>query len=325
MQTDNLKVFISYSWDSDEHKQWVIYLVNALRKKGIDAINDSFILQSETVNLNSMMVSQIRNSDYIIIVLTENYAKKADELQGGVGFETMLTLQYVRDNLSKLILIMRHTGDYVKVFPFHLQGVSAIDFSIDGEFDKKLEELEYRIRNVPFYEKEPLGVMRELKPKTVTMPKSESINNKLIPKLKKFADKEKSEFLQDAYKQMLEKFNQLFEQTKKVNEEFDYTYDEISNRKSIYRAYVNGSLRTGIKIWRGSLGGLSEGIYLSYGNIINEDSDHSFNEWIQCEINHDNTLQLRRTMNFYGNRDKDDIDSIVQEIWVDHIKNNIER
>lgn len=34
----NPKVFISYSWDSESHKKWVIALSNELRKNGIDAV-----------------------------------------------------------------------------------------------------------------------------------------------------------------------------------------------------------------------------------------------------------------------------------------------
>jgi len=29
------KIFISYSWDSNEHQEWVLYLANDLRKKRI--------------------------------------------------------------------------------------------------------------------------------------------------------------------------------------------------------------------------------------------------------------------------------------------------
>ncbi len=119
MKKDNPTVFVSYSWDSKNHQQWVLNLTNKLRRKGVDATMDVFETQSKTVNLNHMMVSKIKNSDYIVIILTENYAQKADESHGGVGFETILTMPYLRENLSKLILVMRHQGDYTKVFPFH--------------------------------------------------------------------------------------------------------------------------------------------------------------------------------------------------------------
>ncbi len=324
MQRSNPKVFVSYSWDSREHQHWVIRLTNALRKNGVDASMDAFITQAGTVNLNMMMISQIKSCDYIIVVLTENYALKADEIQGGVGYETILTASYIQENPNKLIPIMRHNGDYLKVFPFHLKGEYSIDFSCDEDFDDRLEELLYKILNTPLYEVEPLGKVPDLKPKAISELRNTAPDNSVIPKLKKITDIEKSRFLQDTYHQMETKFRNLFEQTKAANIEFDYTYEPLTKRKAIFKAYVNGNIRTGLKIWYGSLMSSLDGIYLEYGANIDESNDHSFNEWILCEVK-DNTLRLKQTMSIFGNNDKNDIDSIVREIWVNQIKNRLER
>jgi hypothetical protein len=325
MQKKNPTVFVSYSWDSKTHQQWVLNLTNELRRKGIDATMDVFETQLQTVNLNAMMVSKIKNSDYIVIVLTENYAQKADELKGGVGFETILTIPYLRENLGKLILLMRHQGDYTKVFPFHYKDVYAIDFSNDREYKEKLDELVHKIYNVPLYEMAELGPIPDLKPKkTVSYLETVATGTRLIPKLKKITDMDKGQFLKDAYQQICSKLRNLFEQTKRINEEFDYTYEEITSRKTIFYAYIDGNKKTGIKIWYGSSMGFSEAIYLLYGNRIDENSDGSFNEMISCEINSKNELQLKRTMTSYGDKENNDIDSIVEDIWIYHIKNNIE-
>ncbi|MPN55792.1 hypothetical protein SDC9_203476 [bioreactor metagenome] len=164
MSQRNPKVFVSYSWDNIEHQQWVVDLTNGLRRKGIDATMDLFQTQQKTVNLNRMMIENIKQSDYVVVVLTEEYAKKADNFQGGVGFETLLTIPDIKNNLSKLIFIMRHNGDYTKVFPFHVRDIYAIDFSNDNQFESKLEELIYKIYDVPLYEVDPIGIMPDLKP-----------------------------------------------------------------------------------------------------------------------------------------------------------------
>ena len=39
------KVFISYSWTSNEHQQWVLDLATALRDNGVDAILDKWDLK----------------------------------------------------------------------------------------------------------------------------------------------------------------------------------------------------------------------------------------------------------------------------------------
>lgn len=41
----NPKVFISYSWDNKEHKEWVYNLAVNLRSHGIDVILDQFDLR----------------------------------------------------------------------------------------------------------------------------------------------------------------------------------------------------------------------------------------------------------------------------------------
>lgn len=53
-------------------------LVNTLRKDdGIEATLDKYILQDGTNNLNRMMVDNIHNYDYVVVVLTENYKRKS--------------------------------------------------------------------------------------------------------------------------------------------------------------------------------------------------------------------------------------------------------
>ena len=65
-------------------------LANALRKNGVEANIDRFLTQTSTVNLNTMMITNMKKNDFVIVVLTETFAEKADDFKGGVGFETIL-------------------------------------------------------------------------------------------------------------------------------------------------------------------------------------------------------------------------------------------
>lgn len=70
------KVFISYSYDSKEHEQWVENLANKLRTDaGVNAVIDKFVLNTAS-DLNQIMIQGFKKSDKVVIVLTENYAKK---------------------------------------------------------------------------------------------------------------------------------------------------------------------------------------------------------------------------------------------------------
>jgi hypothetical protein len=148
---EHKSAFISYGWDSEEHKQLVMDFANLLRRNGVNATIDRFITQSNTTNLNAMMIKNMRNNDFIIVVLTEKFAEKADNFQGGVGFETLLSLPILQENPDKLIFVLRHKSNFRNAFPFHLQGYYAINFSDDRNFDESFEELLHRIQDVPLY------------------------------------------------------------------------------------------------------------------------------------------------------------------------------
>ena len=152
------KVFVSYSWDSNEHNEWVSKFVSKLRSNGVDAKYDRLLTQRGTTNLDKMMVEEIKNSDYVLVILTEKYAEKANNHEGGVGFETQLLITESRKNLQKIIPIVRVTeGKAENVIPYYLQSAHYIDFSNSSNFDDSYEHLFYRIYKTDMIEIQPLG------------------------------------------------------------------------------------------------------------------------------------------------------------------------
>ncbi|MDU1005457.1 MAG: toll/interleukin-1 receptor domain-containing protein [Clostridium butyricum] len=101
------KVFISYSWDNDLHKDWIVMLTNNLRKQGIDANFDRGVIQKGTINLNRMMIENLRDNDFIIVVMTKNYKERAEGYKGGVGLETMLLGNEILSDTQKVIPLKR--------------------------------------------------------------------------------------------------------------------------------------------------------------------------------------------------------------------------
>ena len=67
--------FMSYSWDSDGHKNWVRHLAEKLRNNGVDVFLDQWHLQLGS-NLTHFMEESIRDSDYILLICTPKFAKK---------------------------------------------------------------------------------------------------------------------------------------------------------------------------------------------------------------------------------------------------------
>lgn len=313
----NPTVFISYSWDTQEHKEWVIALANELRRNGIIAETDEFITQRGTVNLNRMMVENIRDKDYTLVILTDKYAEKADGFKGGVGYETSLLINEITDNINKIIPIMKFNGDTKKAIPFYLKGVTYINFSNDSNFNEKFEELKYRILNVNRIEMEPLGDIPMLKPRKVTMDtlqRSTEVYDDLIPNFKEITDRDKNRFIKDSYKEIVDQLIALGEQTKKKNPMFDFEVDVVTNKKSIIKYYINDMEKHSVKIWLGNNFSREENIHLSYGHQ-GFDSDNSCNEMILCEVNKNKELKLKMTMSMTSNREDRDAKDISVEIW----------
>lgn len=319
---ERITAFFSYSWDNPQHEQWVVDLANRLRADGgIDAQIDKFVLYEKTVNLNQMMIEAMRDYDYVIVVLTENYANKADAFTGGVGFESELLLPTLRRNKDKIILIMRHSGNYEAVFPFHLQDYYAIDFSNEDQFENKLQELIRRIYRASPYQKAPLGEIPQFDSAVITPAVPlKSVKSLLadiqMPILKKYTDLDKEEHLKRSYKEMKELFIQLFEQVQTVNPIFKFTLDEDSSQKCMFKFYVDGQLKTGLKMWIGGFSYSSPSINFHYG--VHSFNDNSMNEMIYSEVKND-ALSLRMTMNFYDRDESTTPETIVRTIWKNHI------
>ncbi|MFJ7764442.1 toll/interleukin-1 receptor domain-containing protein [Bacillus toyonensis] len=322
MSAERKKAFISYSWDNPQHEQWVFDLNNSLREKGVICTIDKIITQQATTNLNTMMIQNMKNNDYIIVVLTENYAQKADSLQGGVGFETTLSLPILQENPKKLIFILRHKESFSNAFPFHLKGYYAIDFSDDTQFEDKFEELLHRIYDIPLYEEAPIGDIPNLQPrKTISKQPQQTTDFSYvsIPSLNTVTDLNKEEFLFLNYKEINNQLERLLQHINKQNPSITYTQDIIHNKKHIYKLYVNGMNKTGVKIWLGSHFGTTPNINFAFGNHLDPSNDNTMNAMITCEVNNNNEMFLKEIMSFHNQNKAVQPDDIVKNIWENHL------
>src|SRR3989344_6483764 len=150
------KVFISYSHDSPEHKLWVLNLATKLRNNGIDAILDQWELRPGE-DIPSFMEKHIKNSDYILMVCTDEYVKKANSGVGGVGYEKMIiTSDLIKKiDFKKVIPLIKQNGN--KNTPTFIETKLSIDFSYEKDFGFSYDELVRTIHNSPLYEKPEIG------------------------------------------------------------------------------------------------------------------------------------------------------------------------
>ena len=154
---DNPKVFISYSHDSPEHKQWVSELAARLRRNGIDAILDQWDLGLGD-DVTRFMERGIVNADRVLVICTDEYVSKANTDEGGVGYERMIVNAELVQNLGtdKFIPIIRQASGRTKTPTFLGTRVYA-DFRNDNRFDTECEKLICELHEMPIIEKPPLG------------------------------------------------------------------------------------------------------------------------------------------------------------------------
>lgn len=90
---DRLTVFISYSWDSQEHKDWVLKLANYLTEKaGCNVLLNQFDLAVGN-ELTHFIENGLEKADKVLIILTEGYKRRAMNREGGTGFESSIISQ----------------------------------------------------------------------------------------------------------------------------------------------------------------------------------------------------------------------------------------
>jgi hypothetical protein len=89
------KVFISYSHDSDEHREQVLRLSERLRMDGIETLLDQYVNGAAPEGWPRWMMNQLDAADYVLVVCTETYYRRfrGNEVPGkgkGVDWEGAL-------------------------------------------------------------------------------------------------------------------------------------------------------------------------------------------------------------------------------------------
>lgn len=155
------KLFISYSWSSQEHEQWVVDLATELRESSVDVILDKWDLK-EGHDAVAFMEQMVTNSEIrkVVIVSDEVYAAKADGRSGGVGTETQIISKEVYDNQSqdKFVAVISEKDSNGKPFlPTYYKSRIYIDLSEADKYSENFEKLLRWIFDKPLYVKPRLG------------------------------------------------------------------------------------------------------------------------------------------------------------------------
>lgn len=134
-------VFISYSWDDDAHRDWVRTLAERLRADGLNVSIDRWSAVPGD-QLPAFMEQAIRNNQFVVIICTPRYKRRADTREGGVGYEGDIMTAEVMTlrNHRKFIPALRN-GTKVDAIPMWLSGKYYIDLTGEPYSERNYEDL----------------------------------------------------------------------------------------------------------------------------------------------------------------------------------------
>lgn len=158
------KVFISYSWSSEAHKQWVLELAEKLvAKSGVEVILDRWhgVVGHDRFHF---MEESIKVADKVLVICDKTYCEKANGRHGGVGTETIIITPdvYKDTKQEKFIPISLEEDNGEYILPDFFKSRFALSMKL-GDLDKSYKELERLIWEEPLLTPPPRGKKPDFK------------------------------------------------------------------------------------------------------------------------------------------------------------------
>lgn len=154
---DHPVVFVSYSWDSKEHRKWVRKLADDLRAKySVNVLLDQY--NRGGLDLLNFMRKGIQIADRVLLIGTPIYKEKTLKYDGGAKYEDQLisTEIYHKMGTAKFIPVLRE-GKFDTSFSTLIEirtGYSMVD---DSLYDEILEQIAADLWNNPLNAAPALG------------------------------------------------------------------------------------------------------------------------------------------------------------------------
>ncbi|WP_288492782.1 TIR domain-containing protein [uncultured Pseudomonas sp.] len=158
---ENPKLFVSYSWSSVDHEQWVIDLATELRESGVDVILDKWDLKEghDSIGFMEKMVADPEIKK-VLIICDKKYAEKADGRAGGVGTETQIISREVYENQTQdkfVAVVCERDSENRAILPTYYKSRIYIDLSQPEIYSENFEKLLRWIFNKPLHLKPGIG------------------------------------------------------------------------------------------------------------------------------------------------------------------------
>lgn len=161
MEDEKIKLFISYSWSSPEHEQWVLNLATELVEAGVDVTLDKWDLK-EGYDAYAFMEKMVTDPGIkkVIIVCDRIYAEKSDKRRGGAGIEAQIISPeiYEKENQDKFVAVLaERDADGNAYTPVYYKSRIYIDLSNEDLYSTNFEQLLRWIYDKPLFVKPKIG------------------------------------------------------------------------------------------------------------------------------------------------------------------------
>ncbi len=137
-----IRVFISYTKSTDQHRDWVKGVASYLRSVGVDARLDVWHLR-QGMDVAQWMCNELNMADRVLLICDELYAQKADGRHGGVGWEIRIIqgdlLQSQSTNPDKFVPVVV-TENLADGMPYFIKTVYCIHWPPYRRDDPSLME-----------------------------------------------------------------------------------------------------------------------------------------------------------------------------------------
>jgi len=291
------KLFISYSWTSSAHEQWVLSLATELHESGVDVILDKWDLK-EGHDAHAFMEKMVTDPAIkkVALICDRLYADKADGRRGGVGTETQIISAevYTKQDQTKFVAVLPERDEAGNPFlPTYYKSRIYIDLSSPELYGRNFEQLLRWAFDKPLHVKPELGraplfLLDEATPSLETTPRYRRALE---------AVRESRPYCAGALKEYFETFARNLERFRitKDSEEFD---EKVTRSIEAFIPYRNEALE----------------IFLALAQYRNsEESWESVHKFFEALIPY---LDRPETVTHYQEWDWDNFRFIVHEMFL---------
>lgn len=234
-------VFISYSWDSEEHKAWVKKLSDDLRSKyAVYTLLDRY--NRGGFDLITFMTKAVERADRVLLIGTPDYRKKSEEYDGGGAKyeDQLISIQlYHQMGSSKFIPVLR-TGKFDTAFSPLIETRTGYDMREESDYEGVLEQLAADLWNNPINAAPALGPKPSFASKGETRSqiakvKQEMTSEQFVTEIKRLLSTPNSEI---AYTEMIE--DEAQKAYEKIQLHADYNFSITSES---FKAYLDHHIK----------------------------------------------------------------------------------